>query len=77
MSPEAPLNERVAALEPQVERLNTDVEDLHTFKETMIKELAELASAIKTLSWKVSIITGAAIVLLNKLADWGFTKFLP
>lgn len=69
MSPE--LNERVAALEPQVTRVVKDVDDLHGFKEAMIKEIAELNLNIKTLSWKVSLITGAAIVFGNQLLQFG------
>lgn len=78
MSPE--LNERIAAMEPQLKDLKADVDDLHEFKDLVIAELAELNSNLKTLSWKVSLITGAAIVFGNKFLDLGMEsvkKFLP
>lgn len=76
MSPELPINERVAAIEPQVYRLNGDVEDLLVFKDSMIKQIAELNSTVKTLSWKISLITGAVMVLVNQIAQWGLAKLL-
>lgn len=77
MSPsDLPVNERVAAIEPQVERLNADIEDLHIFKDAMVKELNELSGSIRVLSWKVSLITGAAVVFFNQLFDWGLRNLL-
>lgn len=77
MSPEIPLNERVAAIEPQLADLKDAVADLHLFKDIMIKEIAELTSTVKTLSWKISVATGAIVTLFNLLAQWGVKKFLP
>lgn len=80
MPPDTLLNERIAAIEPKVLRLETDVEDLHEFKDMMIKEIVELNSNLKTLSWKVSIITGLAVVFSNQLLQLGLDvikKILP
>jgi peptidoglycan hydrolase CwlO-like protein len=77
MSPEIPLNERVAAIEPQLEDLKSDVDDLRSFKESMIREIAELNSSIKMLSWKVSIATGVLVVTFNQTIQWALKKFLP
>lgn len=71
------LAERVASIEPQVQRLKTDVEELHEFKDAVIKELSELNSNVKTLSLKVGGMIGAVIFLLNFLSEWGAKIFLP
>lgn len=75
MPPET-INERIAAMEPQVESLNTNMVDLQAFKIDMIKQLADLKGDIKTLSWKVSFYTGLVMVVGNQLAQWGIGKLL-
>lgn len=69
MSP-TELAERVATLEAETEALKKDSEDFRTFKETMIKELAELVGEIKMVNWKVSATTGAVVFILTQFSDW-------
>lgn len=76
MHPES-LYERVAALEPQLDDLKRDVEDLQDFKDSMIKEITELTASVKQLSWKISVATGAIMVVLDQLFQWGAKKLLP
>jgi len=69
--------ERLAALEPQVSDLKGSVESLRVFKEEVISQIAELKHSINLLTWKVGLIMGGVIVVVNQLANWGFKKLLP
>jgi len=68
---------RVAVLETKVNQLETEAASLRSFKEEMIVQLTQLKSDIKALNWKMSMYTGAVVVVLNQIASWGLKHILP
>lgn len=71
------LNERVAALEPQVSNHEKDIMEFRSFKDDMIQELATLKGSLNLLAFKVSIFTGLILLAGSQLVPWLFKKILP